>query len=193
MPPYIDTGNFVKSFLFLAKKPLEVMYQEILDKFYVISKRQNVSITGPVIMHLFEEDDKNEEEVVTWRDFVHRIQKFLRPFKGHSLVGASISEPDLKFLATKYTQRDTYRGEFMVKYVDFIADYERMETDGICGGLNQLSLHAFKRRRQFKDSSPTKRQGIKRLEDVSPPESQQLYAKMGSYMSKRGLMDDLCI
>ena len=39
IPQYIPTQQFVSAFSFLARKPLGFMYQEIIDKFYVISKR----------------------------------------------------------------------------------------------------------------------------------------------------------
>ena len=41
---YIRPEQFVSAFNFLSKKPLSTLYQEIIDKFYVNSKRQNISI-----------------------------------------------------------------------------------------------------------------------------------------------------
>lgn len=126
-------------------------------------------------MHLFDQDDKkNAEEVVSAEIFVYRIQEFLerKPQKGHTLIKDTISEHDLKFLATKYTQRDTYQGCFMVKYFDFIGDYDQIEKNGLGGGLNQLSFNSFNRKRKISTSLKSSAGGIKRIEDVTPPESQ---------------------
>jgi hypothetical protein len=49
------------------------MYQEVIDKFYVISKRQHISISGPTIMHLFDYDDIEETGFIQLENFVYRI------------------------------------------------------------------------------------------------------------------------
>ena len=46
------------------------MYQDIIDKFYVISKRRNISIAGPTIMHLFHYDDLDENGYIPLEAFV---------------------------------------------------------------------------------------------------------------------------
>lgn len=115
------------------------MYQEILDKFYVISKRQHISISGPTIIHLFDYDDLEESGYVRLEVFVERIQDFLsrKHFKGNAVVTDFIHEADLRFLATKYMQRDS---DGMVQYLSFVDDYGSIEQLGLGAGLNQLSL-----------------------------------------------------
>ena len=108
IPQFIPTKQFVKAFEFLTRKPLSAIYQDIIDKFYVISKRQSVSISGPTIVHLFHYDDLEETGSVHVEDFVDRVQEFLsrKRFKGNAIVQCNISDHDLRFLATKYMQRD---------------------------------------------------------------------------------------
>ena len=92
----------------MARKPLGFMYQEIIDKFYVISKRQHISIWGHTILHMFDYDDLEESGNINIEHFVDRIQEFLnrKKFRGNVVVGCHISDHDLRFLATKYMQRD---------------------------------------------------------------------------------------
>ena len=59
--------------------------------------------------------------------FVQRIQEFLEKKKfrgGNTFVTSRISDHDLRFLATKYMERD---GSGMVNYVGFLDDYDQIE------------------------------------------------------------------
>ena len=54
------------------------------------------------------------------------------------MVSSHISDHDLRFLATKYMQRD---GSGRVHYVSFLDSYDQIEQCGLGGaGMNQLSL-----------------------------------------------------
>ena len=57
----IHLQQFVNAFEFLSRKPLNVLYQEVLDQFYIVSKRLGMHMTGPVIANLFEWDDLEEK------------------------------------------------------------------------------------------------------------------------------------
>ena len=56
----MDLENFVKALNFLGRKPLSVLYQDIIDRFYIASKQMNLSITGPKIINMFAEDDPKQ-------------------------------------------------------------------------------------------------------------------------------------
>ena len=39
LPMQIHLQQFVNAFEFLSRKPLNLLYQEVLDQFYIVSKR----------------------------------------------------------------------------------------------------------------------------------------------------------
>ena len=56
----IDLGDFMNALMFLGGKPLSILYQDILDRFYIATKQLNLSIFGPFIIKLFAEFDPNK-------------------------------------------------------------------------------------------------------------------------------------
>ena len=56
----MDLENFIKALEFLGRKPLAILYQEIIDRFYIASKKLKLSITGPKIINLFAEYDPEQ-------------------------------------------------------------------------------------------------------------------------------------
>ena len=197
LPQFIPTQQFVKAFDFLARKPLNFIYQDIIDKFYVLSKRKNVSMCGPTIMHLFSMDDLEETGLIRLDSFVQRILEFLHNIKVKGakilLKSEDISAHDLRFLGTRYMDRD---GQMMVKYVKFLEDYDAIERQGLGGGANQLSLTEVSVRRDTALQNVQGKAGtwrIKTIHELSPPESKTLYEKMGHYLKKKALIDELCL
>ena len=57
-----------------------------------------------------------------------------------------MSEHDLRFLGTKYMQRD---GQMMVYYYAFIDDYDKCEKSGLGSSINQLSMKDMNLRRDI--------------------------------------------
>ena len=57
---------------------MPVLYQEVLDSFYIISKKLNMSITGPIIANLFDNDDVDADDKVQVTVFVRRLTDFVR-------------------------------------------------------------------------------------------------------------------
>ena len=94
----------------------------------MLSKSQNISIFGPTILHLFSMDDMDESEKIDLEAFVQRLSEFLSSIKVKGqkvlLKPESISNHDLRFLGTKYMERD---GEMKVKYIEFLQDYELID------------------------------------------------------------------
>jgi hypothetical protein len=62
-PHQISMQQFTNAFEFLSRKPMPVLYQEVLDSFYIISKEFGMSITGDRIQNLFQEDDADEYDL----------------------------------------------------------------------------------------------------------------------------------
>ena len=136
LPQYILTPQYVKAAEFLSRKPLSYSYQEVIDKFYINSKRLGHHISGPTIMHMFSYDDLEDNGTVPVQAFVDRIQDFLskKKFKGNvGLLTNTINELDLRFLATKYMSRD---GSGAVNYHGFLEDYISVENIGLGAGIN---------------------------------------------------------
>jgi len=46
--------QFLRAFEFLSNKSLSYMYQEVIEKVYIASKKLKVSITGHRIIHMFD-------------------------------------------------------------------------------------------------------------------------------------------
>ena len=62
--------------------------------------------------------------------------------------------------------------------------------------MNQLSLTdgGFRRDQALKQTADQAQSWrVKTLSEVSPPESKQLYEKMGRYLQKKGLVEPLCL
>lgn len=60
-------------------------------------------------------------------------------------------DKDLDFLATKYLLKDLKAEETkIVVYFDFIEDYDKVEHEGICAGLNELSMADKLQNREIK-------------------------------------------
>ena len=161
----------------------------------MISKRQHISISGPTIVHLFDCDDLEESGFVRLEDFVQRIQEFLsrKHFKGNAIVTDFMSDHDLRFLATKYMQRD---GQMMVFYFGFLDDYDAIEKTGLGAGINQLSMKDQNLRRDIAVKNLAGQAGswrIKTLSELTPPESKTMYEKMANYLRKKNLIDNLCL
>ena len=118
------------------------MYQEVLDEFYIVSKRLGMHITGPVIANLFEHDYIEEDNFeVSTTVFVHRLSRYINQHDKHgNEVNYDIVARDLKFLATKYiSEPDINRPEARyANYLQFIEDYLLMENEGIGSGKRQV-------------------------------------------------------
>jgi len=63
--------------MFLGGKPLSILYQDILDTFYIASKQLNLSIFGPFFIKLFADIDPNHIGQVRLEDFIDRLEKFV--------------------------------------------------------------------------------------------------------------------
>ena len=62
--------------------------------------------------------------------------------------------------------------------------------------MNQLSLKdtAFRRDTALKQTANSNQSWrVKTLSELTPPESKLLYEKMGHYLSKKGLIETLCL
>jgi hypothetical protein len=120
------------SFKFLGKKSLDLLYQDVVDVIYILSKKQNTSITGPVIIHLFDECDKIEDRYITVFDFVSILESFIFTSNKHGMDKQIVLlKHDLQFLATKYVDTDVIIDEkFELMAVDFalfLNDYDEVE------------------------------------------------------------------
>jgi len=45
--------DFIRSLIFFGRKPIEILYQDILDRCYIASKQLDLSVTGPKVSNLF--------------------------------------------------------------------------------------------------------------------------------------------
>ena len=77
LPGSIGLQHFVNAFEFLSRKSLKLMYQDVLDNFYIVSKRLGMHISGPTIANLFEQDDREDKFEVTTQAFIHRLERFI--------------------------------------------------------------------------------------------------------------------
>ena len=152
-PMTIGLQHFVNAFEFLSRKSLKLMYQEVLDNFYIVSKRLGMHISGPTIANLFEQDDPDDKFEVSTQVFIHRLGDFVgqQDKEGRDVNQASILQRDLQFLATKYlTQPDPSRPRDIrfVNYLDFIQDYNAIENPVDLPGMQRVkaiqSAHVLK-------------------------------------------------
>lgn len=145
-------------------------------------------------MHMFDYDDLEESGFVQIELFVQRIVDLLgrKHFKGNAIVTDHIHENDLRFLATKYMQRDS---DGLVQYSGFLEDYDAIEKLGLGAGTNQLSLNSqsLKRDTALKSLTGGNTWRVKTIAELTPLESKQLYEKMGSYIEKKDLVSTFCL
>lgn len=188
----IDFENFMIALGFLGRKPLSVMYQDILDRIYIASKQLDLHIMGGRVINLFQKEDNRKSGHVLQTDFISRLmtlidESYHRGKLGTSKVG--ILEKDIRFLSTKYVVRQADAANLrVVSYIDFIEDYENIETMGISAGINELSLDDRVNAREIELRQKAYQQA--NLQDL-PPESKAIYEKMKSYLKKKALEEEL--
>ena len=140
-PTYISLQHMVNGFEFLSRKSIRLMYQEILDHFYIISKRMGMHISGPTIANLFEEDDPHDNFEVSAEMFANRLFKFLIQHDSYKTESQQVKlMHNLQFLATKYLKESdslqTMEGRY-ISYLDFIQDYGTIENPSDLPGLQR--------------------------------------------------------
>ena len=93
-----------KAFEFFGRKTIRQLQQEVLDKFYIISKKLNVSISGPRVQHMFDEKDEMSTGRVSIEDFCECVAELTEESKWacEGRLDVEIIPLDLTFLATKY-------------------------------------------------------------------------------------------
>jgi hypothetical protein len=45
--------DFTRSLMFFGRKPVTILYQDIIDRCYIASKQLDLSVTGPKVLNLF--------------------------------------------------------------------------------------------------------------------------------------------
>ena len=125
-------------------------------------------------MHMFDYDDLEESGFIPLEAFVQRVSEFLSRIqvKGSTVLLRNISDHDLRFLGTKYMQRDS---QMLVYYVGFLEDYDAIERQGLGGSANQLSMKDSYVRRdialQHVQGQSAGSWRIKTIDELTPPES----------------------
>ena len=181
----------------MTRKSLEAIYQQVIDTFFIASKRLNFSITGPVIAHLFDKTDSNKTGLVSIQEFAFVIDEFLRSSVAKNVQMPSIPVQDLEFLGTKYVK---HGAEFVgveprrgpaCDYNLFINDYDSIEKLGLGAGADaqQLADTNFE-----KDTTLQKTSGSLRPKTLAeiPAESRTIYEKMGAFCVKKNIDELLC-
>lgn len=120
-------------------------------------------------------------------DFVEESYQKGEP--GHVKVG--IVKADIEFLATKYMQLGNKFDEMrIINYINFVEDYENIETQGMSAGVNELSIDNPLQIREI--TLRNKALWQKKMKDI-PFECQTIYEKMSKYLSKKNLEDKLAL